>query len=138
MEGHGREDMPTSVAKKVSEEPEEGSPENIRRKYFLSAPADDSSLACSPLHPSPAPLPIPYHSAGTPIPPSVNLSLPTHLGIHYHAEGSRAGYTLHELLLLTRSSVGVQRSTTLEVLGPGMENLRYLLLQYASILVKMH
>ena len=128
MEGHGREDMPTSVAKKVSEEPEEGSPENIRRKYFLSAPADDSSLVWL----------IPYRSAGTPIPPSVNLSLPTHLGIHYHAEGSRAGYTLHELLLLTRSSVRMQRSTTLEVLGPGMENLRYLLLQYASILVKMH
>ena len=90
------------------------------------------------LHPSPAPLPIPHHSAGTPIPPSVNLSFPTHLGIHHHAEGSRAGHTLDELLLLTQSSVGVRRSTTLEVLGLGIENLRYLLLQYASILAKMH
>ena len=90
------------------------------------------------LHPSPAPLPIPYYSASTPIPPSVNLSPPTHLGIHHHAEGSRAGYTVDELLLLTRSSVRVQRSTTLEVLDPGMENLRYLLLQYASILAKMY
>ena len=90
------------------------------------------------LHPSPAPLPISYHSASTPVPPSVNLSSPAHLGIHYHAEGSCAGYTLDGLLLLIRSSVGVQRSTTLEVLDPGMENLRYLLLQYASILAKMH
>ena len=81
-----------------------------------------------------------YHT--TPLAPlsrlRVNLSLPTHLGIHHHAEGSRAGYTLDELLLLTRSGVGVQRSTTLEVLGSGMENLRYLLLRYTSILAKMH
>ena len=45
VEGHGREDMPTSVAKRVGEEPEEGSPEYIRRKYFPSAPADDPSFA---------------------------------------------------------------------------------------------
>ena len=127
-DGCVREDMPTSVAEKVSKEPEEGSPEYIQRKYFLSAPADDPSLVWL----------IPYRSAGTPIPPSVNLSLPTHLGLHHQAEGSRAGYTLDELLLLTRSSVRVQRSTTLEVLDPGMENLRYLLLQYTSILAKMH
>ena len=87
----------------------------------------------SPMHSSPEPLPIPHHSAGTPIPLSVNLSLPTHLGIHH-----RAGYTLDELLLLTWSSVGVRRSTTSEVLGARMENLRYLLLRYASILAKMH
>ena len=34
VRGHGQEDMPTSVAKRVGEEPEEGSLEYIRRKYF--------------------------------------------------------------------------------------------------------
>ena len=50
-DGRGREDMPTSVAEKVSEEPEEGSPEYIRRKYFLSALADGPSRVahlCTP------------------------------------------------------------------------------------------
>ena len=87
----------------------------------------------SPIHSNPVPLPIPHHSTGTPIPPSVSLSLPTHLGLQYHAEGS---YTLDELIFLTRSSISAQRSTVLEVLGK--ENLKYLLLRYASILAKMH
>ena len=63
VEGHGREDMLTFVAKKVGEEPEEGSPEYIRRKYFPSTPADDRLSRGSPLHPSPPPLPIPHRSA---------------------------------------------------------------------------
>ena len=65
VEGHGREDMLTFVAKKVGEEPEEGSPEYIRRKYFPSTPADDRLSRGSPLHPSPPPLPIPHRSALT-------------------------------------------------------------------------
>ena len=71
----------------------------------------------SPLHSSPVLLPIPplrFDSTGTPIPPSVSLSLPTHLGLHHRAEGF---YTLDELILLTRSSISAQRSTILEVLG---------------------
>ena len=42
-DGRGREDIPTSVAKRVGEEPE-GSPEYIRIKYFPSALADGLSL----------------------------------------------------------------------------------------------
>ena len=80
--------------------------------------------------------PLRFDLTGTPIPTSVCLRLPTCLGLHHHAEGSRAGYTLDELLSLTRSSVSAQRSTVLEVLG--MENLRYLLLWYQSILAKMY
>ena len=45
VEGHGQEDMPTSVTKKVGEEPEERSPEYVRRKYFPSALADGPYLA---------------------------------------------------------------------------------------------
>ena len=88
VEGHGQEDMPTFVTKKVGEEPEERSPEYVRRKYFPSALAGGPSLSGSPMRSSPAPLPIPHHSTGTPIPPSVSLSLPTLLGLHHHAEGS--------------------------------------------------
>ena len=121
VEDHGREDMPTSATEEVGGEPEEGSPEYIRRKYFPSAPADDPSLAwlTSAPHPSTSSdtTPLRFDLTGTPIPPSVSLSLPTHLGLHHHAEGSHAGYTLDELLLLTRSSVSAQRSTVLEVLG---------------------
>ena len=45
VEGHGREDMPTSVAEKVGKGPEEGSPEYIHGKYFPSALADNPSIA---------------------------------------------------------------------------------------------
>ena len=122
VEGHGREDMPTSGdTEKPDEEPEEGSPEHIRRKYFPSAPADDPSLAWLTSPPqsstSSETTPLRFDLTGTPLLPSVSLSLPTHLGLHHHAEGSHAGYTLDELLLLTRSSVSAQRSAVLEVLG---------------------
>ena len=109
--------MLTSVAKKVGEEPDEGSPEYIRRKYFPSAPADDPSLAWLTSAPQPSAssdtTPLRFDLTGTPIPTSVCLRLPTCLGLHHHAEGSRAGYTLDELLFLTWSSVSVQRSTVL-------------------------
>ena len=83
----------------------------------------------SPLHSSPAPFPIPplRFDLTTPILPSVSLNLPTHLGLHHHAESS---YTLDEFILLTRSSISAQRSTILEVLGK--EKLKYLLLRYAT------
>ena len=110
---------------------------DLQNKFEENTPHLLSLTVClsggSPKHSSPAPLPIPHHSAGTPIPPSVSLSLPTHLGLHHHAEGS---YTLDELILLTRSSISTQRSTILEVLGK--ENLKYLLLRYASISPKIH
>ena len=131
MEGRGREDMPTSVAEKVSKEPEEGSPEYIRRKYFLSAPADDPSRVVH-LY-TPALHLFRYHTTLLALLSRLRSVLVTLFGLHHHPEGS---YTLDELILLTRSSMSTQRSTILEVLGK--ENLKYLLLRYASILAKMH
>ncbi|KAK0460031.1 uncharacterized protein EV420DRAFT_1534600 [Desarmillaria tabescens] len=107
-----------------SEDPEEGSPEYIRRKYFPSAPSsnpdlawmepstsDDRSDDSSPIDK------LRFGLSGNPIPSSISLTLPTHLGLHHHAEGSHAGYTLDDIFLLTRSSVAAQRAAMLGVLS---------------------
>nr|XP_061798928.1 RNA polymerase II-associated protein 1-like [Nerophis lumbriciformis] len=53
---------------------------------------------------------------GTLIPPTEDL--PTHLGLHHHGdEPERAGYSLQELFLLSRSQLIQQRSLALSTLG---------------------
>ncbi|KAG7444158.1 uncharacterized protein BT62DRAFT_952584 [Guyanagaster necrorhizus] len=107
-----------------AEDPEEGSPEYIRRKYFPSAPffnpdlawmkpstSDDQLDESSPLDK------LRFDLSGNPIPSSISLALPTHLGLHHHAEGSHAGYTLDDIFFLTRSSVAAQRAAMLGVLN---------------------
>ncbi|KAJ3890475.1 hypothetical protein GG344DRAFT_49463 [Lentinula edodes] len=102
------------------EQVEEGTAEYIRQKYFPSAPADNPDLAWMsssldpPSHEQTSDLR--FDLNGTPIPSSKILSLPTHLGLHHHAEGTRAGYTLDDIFLLTRSTVRAQRAAMLEVL----------------------
>jgi RNA polymerase II-associated protein 1 len=103
-------------------EPEEGTPEYIRRRFFPNAPFRDPNLAWMELSSSPessssAPSSLRFDLTGTPIPASVSTTLPTHLGLHHHADGTHAGYTLDDLFLLSRSSVPAQRTTMLEVLG---------------------
>ncbi|EJD44200.1 hypothetical protein AURDEDRAFT_125464 [Auricularia subglabra TFB-10046 SS5] len=51
------------------------------------------------------------------IPPELVDTLPSHLGLHHHAQGSRAGYTLEDVLLLSHSTVPAQRATMLGVLA---------------------
>ncbi|KAH9480658.1 RNA polymerase II-associated protein 1 [Psilocybe cubensis] len=105
------------------EEPEEGSAEYIRRHFFPHAPKDDPNLAWMDLDPATRPNAGPSSSTlrfdlhGNPIPPSLSESLPTHLGLHHHAEGSHAGYTLDDIFLLSRSTVPAQRATMLSVLA---------------------
>ncbi|KAF8877152.1 hypothetical protein CPB84DRAFT_1795262 [Gymnopilus junonius] len=104
-----------------AEEPEEGSAEYIRRKFFPFAPKDDPNLAwmdpqsVPPADSASSSLRFDLH--GNPIPPSESLSLPTHLGLHHHAEGTHAGYTLDDIFLLSRSTVPAQRATMLGVLA---------------------
>ncbi|KIM74843.1 hypothetical protein PILCRDRAFT_695345 [Piloderma croceum F 1598] len=103
-------------------EPEEGTPEYIRRRFFPNAPFRDPNLAWMELSSSPessssVPSSLRFDLTGTPIPASVSTTLPTHLGLHHHADGTHAGYTLDDLFLLLRSSVPAQRTTMLEVLG---------------------
>lgn len=104
-------------------EPEEGSPEYIRRRFFPNAQKDDPNLAWMDISSrspssdaSSSKLRFDLHA--DPIPLSVSsLSLPTHLGLHYHAEGTHAGYTLDDIFLLSRSTVPAQRATMLGVLA---------------------
>lgn len=57
-----------------------------------------------------------FDFAGTLIPPTEDL--PTHLGLHHHGEEpERAGYSLQELFLLSRSQVIQQRSLALNTLA---------------------
>ena len=103
-------------------DPEEGSPEYIRRRFFPNAQKDDPNLAwmdISPTSPSSdaSSSKLRFDLHGNPIPPSVSLSLPTHLGLHHHAEGTHAGYTLDDVFLLSRSTVPAQRATMLGVLA---------------------
>ena len=103
-------------------DPEEGSPEYIRRRFFPNAQKDDPNLAWMDISPT-SPLSdassskLRFDLHANPIPPSVSLSLPTHLGLHHHAEGTHAGYTLDDIFLLSRSTVPAQRATMLGVLA---------------------
>uniref|UniRef100_A0AAX7TTA7 RNA polymerase II associated protein 1 n=1 Tax=Astatotilapia calliptera TaxID=8154 RepID=A0AAX7TTA7_ASTCA len=57
-----------------------------------------------------------FDFAGTLIPPTEDL--PTHLGLHHHGEEpERAGYSLQELFLLSRSQVIQQRTLSLSTLA---------------------
>jgi hypothetical protein len=112
---------PTPPMKEESMEPEEGSAEYIRQHFFPFAPKDDPNLAwmstdstIAPLDSSPTALR--FDLQGNPIPSSLSLSLPTHLGLHHHAQGARAGYTLDDIFLLTRSTVPAQRAMMLSIL----------------------
>jgi RNA polymerase II-associated protein 1 len=108
-------------------EDEEGTPEFIRKRYFPSEQSGAPSLdwmRSSTFSPkssngreettvSPR-----YDLLGKPISAEKADELPTHLGLHHHADPSqRAGYTLDDLLHLGRSSVPSQRATMLTVLA---------------------
>ncbi|KAF8835931.1 hypothetical protein BDN67DRAFT_1015100 [Paxillus ammoniavirescens] len=107
-------DQPT----KDDTEPEEGTPEYIRRRYFPNIPANDPSLAwiepSSSETDSSAPR---FDLHGAPISASLSATLPSHLGLHHHAEGSHAGYTIEDVFLLSRSTVPAQRTSMLSVLA---------------------
>jgi hypothetical protein len=60
-----------------------------------------------------------------PIDHQTSLILPTHLGLHHHGhEPDRAGYTMRELLHLTRSTVASQRSMALRTLSHVFSRIR--------------
>ncbi|KAF7798272.1 hypothetical protein EIP86_009489 [Pleurotus ostreatoroseus] len=99
---------------------DEGTPEDIRRRFFPNVAPHDPSLAWIE-NPDPetegSTSGLRFDLSGTPIPPDLSEKLPTHLGLHHHAEGSHAGYTLDDIFLLSRSTVPAQRASMLDVLG---------------------
>ncbi|XP_028293418.1 RNA polymerase II-associated protein 1 isoform X3 [Gouania willdenowi] len=72
-----------------------------------------------------------FDFAGTLIPPAEDL--PTHLGLHHHGEEpERAGYSLQELFLLSRSQIIQQRCLALSTLANILSKARAG--QYRSVL----
>ncbi|KAG8885933.1 hypothetical protein FRB98_001539 [Tulasnella sp. 332] len=123
----------TETGRKLEEEDDEGTPEYIRKRYFPTAAVNDPTLQWIKATP-PKPYPVSksdptssitdpaslirYDLAGQPIAPSLQTSLPTHLGLHHHGgDQDQAGYTIEDLLLLSRSTVPAQRASMLGVLG---------------------
>ncbi|KAI0694709.1 hypothetical protein C8Q76DRAFT_802946 [Earliella scabrosa] len=102
---------------------EEGTPEDIRRRFFPTAPANDPSLEWiqgtvdDESEAEPSTPTIRFDLNGNPIPTRLSATLPTHLGLHHHAEGSSAGYTLEDIFLLSRSTVPAQRASMLGMLA---------------------
>ncbi|KAI5996033.1 hypothetical protein F5J12DRAFT_854794 [Pisolithus orientalis] len=84
---------------------EEGTPEHIRRRYFPDASENDPNLEWMQASTSPDSSELRFDLNGAPIPPPLSETLPSHLGLHHHAEGNRAGYTLDDIFLLSRSTV---------------------------------
>jgi len=103
---------------------EEGTPEDIRRRFFPSAPGFDPSLEwIQPTRPvestssASSASTVRFDLDGKPISAELSFTLPTHLGLHHHVEGEHAGYTLDDILLLSRSTVPAQRGSMLRVLA---------------------
>ncbi|KAI0671182.1 hypothetical protein C8Q78DRAFT_974610 [Trametes maxima] len=101
---------------------EAGTPEDIRQRFFPTAPAHDPSLewiqAGTDADPEPEAEPtVRFDLMGAPIPAHLTSKLPTHLGLHHHAEGAHAGYTLEDIFLLCRSTVPAQRASMLGLLA---------------------
>ncbi|KIK78794.1 hypothetical protein PAXRUDRAFT_163007 [Paxillus rubicundulus Ve08.2h10] len=111
-------EKPVDHPTKDNTEPEEGTPEYIRRRYFPNILVNDPSLAWieppSSETDSSAPR---FDLHGAPMSASLSATLPSHLGLHHHAEGNHAGYTIEDVFLLSRSTVPAQRTSMLSVLA---------------------
>ena len=111
----------TTVAS--TSKPEEGTPEYIRRHFFPDAIANDPNLQWMQPSTSSNSSESRFDLNGALIPPLLSETLPSHLGLHHHAEGNHAGYTLEDIFLLSRSSVPAQRASMLGILAKIAHNL---------------
>ncbi|KAJ6503486.1 hypothetical protein C8R47DRAFT_205566 [Mycena vitilis] len=119
--------LPQDAPKAQDPEPEEGTPEYIRRRFFPSAPANNPDLEWmqEAMSPTPSAQPPPnslrFDLAGNPLAGPLHASLPTHLGLHHHAPDAdglqHAGYTLDDVFLMSRSGVKAQRAAGMRMLA---------------------
>ena len=103
------------------DEVEEGTPEDIHRQFFSHLPSTNASIVYITLNP-PTSTSDPssgnsFHDdlrlglSGAPIPSMLYQSLPTHLGLHDHADTvAWVTYTRDDVLLSSRSTAQAQRS----------------------------
>jgi hypothetical protein len=102
--------------------------QSLHQKYFPDLPSDPSKLAwMAPVkedfdyHPDQEdllPSALRFDFRGEILPPRKARELPTHLGLHHHAEApNAAGYTIPELARLARSTFPTQRCMAMQVLG---------------------
>ncbi|KJA17442.1 hypothetical protein HYPSUDRAFT_70687 [Hypholoma sublateritium FD-334 SS-4] len=111
---------PNAQSMQEEQEPEEGSAEYIRQRFFPFTPKDPNlewMTVDSDAPPSDSSSALRFDLRGNPISSSLSLKLPTHLGLHHHSEGAHAGYTLDDIFLLSRSTVPAQRSMMLNILA---------------------
>lgn len=105
---------------------------DLHTKYFPSLPHDPSKLAWMSPDPATDSTPDPYSPRlatlevtalrfdfrGRLIPPSLAASIPVTAGLHHHGDApDAAGYTIPELVHLSRSAVASQRCIAYQVLG---------------------
>ncbi|KAJ7630335.1 hypothetical protein FB45DRAFT_915219 [Roridomyces roridus] len=110
---------------RATDEPVEGTPEDIRRRFFPSAPAHNADLAwmMEDVLPSASTerATLRFDLTGNPLAESLHSSLPTHLGLHHHAPDAdgvqRAGYTLDDVFMTSRSGVKAQRAAGMRMLA---------------------
>lgn len=124
--GEWRGNVPTPQPMDPPEpEPEEGTPEYIRRRFFPSAPAHNPDLAwmeeiAEPASAGPPSDALRFDLSGNPLATPLHSSLPTHLGLHHHAPDAdgvqRAGYTLDDVFMMSRSGVKAQRAAGMRML----------------------
>ena len=101
----------------------------IRARYFPEEPNYNPALEWTkPSGPSDASTTdtsIRYNLQGNPIPTHLIRQLPSHLGLHHHAQSdSAAGYTFDDLLVLSRSTMPVQRAAMLRVISRVLRGIR--------------
>ncbi|CAK5264205.1 unnamed protein product, partial [Mycena citricolor] len=111
----------------LKKDPEEGTPEDIRQRFFPSTTPNhpdlewmQDSAPVTSLGSSSPPDPLRFDLSGNVLETGLHSSLPTHLGLHHHAPDAdgmqRAGYTLEDVFVMSRSSVKAQRAAGMRML----------------------
>ena len=120
---------PSGITTSPMDLDEETTTDTIRAWYFPEEPNDNPTLEWTkptgPTDSSATNTSIRYDLQGNPIPTHLVRELPSHLGLHHHAQSDRAaGYTFDDLLLLSRSTMPAQRTAMLGVISRTLRRIR--------------